>query len=412
MCRSSGNRSRRAAVVLGGACTFVAVVTTGVPPVSASAPVRPAQAFDFNGDGYADLAAGVQGEDIGSKTNAGAVNVIYGSTAGPTATGDQFWSQDSDGVPGVAEGDDAFREPESGDFNGDGYADLAVGVVGEKIGALHEAGAVNIFYGSAAGLTATGSRFLSQDSSGVPGVAEEIDEFGATLAAGDFNGDARDDLVIGSPGEDIGANTNNSGSVTVLYGAATGLGNSVVQAWSSESLGFAYGGLFGSGLAAGDVTGDGRDDLVVVGARELYVVRGGSAGLSAAAAQHLRNVDSVDGSMALADFDGDHHADVALGNSRYDLHDSGDNDECRIEFLCDGAVRVLRGGANGFTTSGQQLWHAEVRGVPSLRATPSAVRSQRGISPVTASPSWLCRRGRLTSVGARRSCSTGRLGQG
>ena len=66
---------------------FGAVLTTG----------------DFNGDGYADLAVGVPGEDVGSISDAGAVHVLYGSVSGLTSTWDQLWTQDSPGVPGVAQ---------------------------------------------------------------------------------------------------------------------------------------------------------------------------------------------------------------------------------------------------------------------------------------------------------------------
>jgi hypothetical protein len=63
---------------------------------------------DFNGDGFADLAIGVPGEDIGTLTNAGAVNILYGSAAGLTAAGNQLFSQATPGVEGVAEVDDRF----------------------------------------------------------------------------------------------------------------------------------------------------------------------------------------------------------------------------------------------------------------------------------------------------------------
>src|SRR5262245_36665004 len=84
---------------------------------------------DFNGDGYSDLAIGVPGEEVGGKKQAGAVNVIYGSATGLSAGGgdtgvppNQLWTQDSPGVLGVAEKEDAFGSAiAAGDFNGDGY---------------------------------------------------------------------------------------------------------------------------------------------------------------------------------------------------------------------------------------------------------------------------------------------------
>ena len=65
---------------------------------------------DFNGDGFPDLAIGVPNEDGGAVSNAGAVNVLYGSAGGLQATSpdDQFWNQDSPGVRDVAEANDQF----------------------------------------------------------------------------------------------------------------------------------------------------------------------------------------------------------------------------------------------------------------------------------------------------------------
>src|SRR3982751_2479118 len=83
---------------------------------------------DFNGDGYSDLAIGVPFESDGSKIEAGAVNVIYGGVGGLSAMGNQFWSQDSAGVTGSAHANDQFGSVlATGDFDGDGYSDLAIG---------------------------------------------------------------------------------------------------------------------------------------------------------------------------------------------------------------------------------------------------------------------------------------------
>jgi hypothetical protein len=77
----------------------------------------------------------VPGEDVGAVDNTGAVNVLYGSATGLQATSpdDQFWHQDSPEVRGMAESDDLFGSSlGAGDFNADGFADLAIGVVGEE----------------------------------------------------------------------------------------------------------------------------------------------------------------------------------------------------------------------------------------------------------------------------------------
>jgi hypothetical protein len=152
---------------------------------------------DFNGDGFDDLAIGVAGEDIvtpeGTILDAGAVNVIYGSSNGLSATSptpDQFLVQGFEDVSDVAEDSDFFSSSLSAaDFNGDGKDDLAIGVYFEDIvtpeGTIfNNAGAVNVIYGSSSGLSATTPRpdqFLVQGNADVDDAAEERDLFGFSL---------------------------------------------------------------------------------------------------------------------------------------------------------------------------------------------------------------------------------------
>src|SRR5690606_26188089 len=176
-------------------------------------------AGDFDGDGYDDLAAGVPFEDDGVAWDAGAVNVIYGSAAGLTATGSQLWTQESGDVPSASEETDRFGFAVAvGDFDGDGYDDLAVGVLGED----DNAGAAIVLFGAAAGLTAEESQFWMQGTGGLPGESELGDHFSSALAAGDFDGDGRDDLTVGVPYEDVGAEAD-AGAAHTIYGSAGGL---------------------------------------------------------------------------------------------------------------------------------------------------------------------------------------------
>jgi hypothetical protein len=193
---------------------------------------------DFNGDGRADLAVGVPRENVGTISDAGAVNVIYGGAGGLSATGNQLWSQDSAGVQGVAQSDNRFGwSLAAGDFNGDGRADLAVGVPGEDFaGSGPGTGAVNVLYGGAGGLSATGNQLWHQGTSGVLGAGAASDEFGWSLTAGDFNGDGRADLAAGVPGENVGA-ISDAGAVNVLYGGAGGLSATGNQLWHQNSAG-------------------------------------------------------------------------------------------------------------------------------------------------------------------------------
>jgi hypothetical protein len=100
----------------------------------------------------------------------------------------------------------------------------------EHIDLVGDAGAVNVLYGAWNGLTADFTQFWHQDI--LAGAAEEEDGFGRSLAAGDFNGDGRDDLAVGVPYEDIEA-VQDAGAVNVIYGFGSGLGASH-QFWHQD----------------------------------------------------------------------------------------------------------------------------------------------------------------------------------
>ena len=176
-------------LVLVGGLVTPTVTPVGVDSVSAAVP-RAAMPFDFDGDGHADLAVAIPWEDIRGKRDAGAVQVLYGSASGVTAR-DQVWHQGSKGIKNKLEKRDRFggAGPEpgdalaSGDFDADGYADLAIGVPYEDMGSIRDAGIVQVLYGSAKGLTAR-DQVWHQGKPGVPGSNERGDGFGHAVAAG------------------------------------------------------------------------------------------------------------------------------------------------------------------------------------------------------------------------------------
>ena len=336
---------------------------------------------DFNNDGFDDLALGVPGENVGNLFNAGAVNVIYGTNAGLSAAADQIWHQDSPGVEGVASGGDSFGATVvCGNFNVDQYDDLAIGVPGEDVGSMVDAGAVNILLGSNAGLTAAGNRIWHQDVVGVEGVAEAGDRFGAALATGDFNDDFADDLAVGVPGEDVGT-LPNGGSVNVLYGGGgSGLLTANNQIWNQdspsvfdtvdddESFGFA--------LASGDFDNDGFDDLAIgVPGEDLALGVGPMAG-NAADAGAVNLLNGSPGGLA-ADRDqfwsqnaleGEHESGDHFGNAfaSGDFNDDGFDDlavgvpgeDLGTESSA-GAVNVIYGSSTLLTSTGNQVWHQD-----------------------------------------------------
>ena len=135
---------------------------------------------DFNHDGFTDLAVGTP-QEAGA---AGAVNVLYGSADGLSGAGSRYLTQNTAGVASLPQGGDQFGWAlAAGDFDRDGVADLAVGVPGEDVGSIFGAGAVQVLYGSAGGLSGSGSQLFTQDTPGVGSSAENNDRFGLTLAA-------------------------------------------------------------------------------------------------------------------------------------------------------------------------------------------------------------------------------------
>ncbi|HEY2791831.1 MAG TPA: FG-GAP-like repeat-containing protein [Micromonosporaceae bacterium] len=256
---------------------------------------------DFNGDHLVDVAVGDPGENVA----AGAVDVLRGTSNGRmlTATGAQYWSQNSSGISGSAESGDNFGYAVAvGDFNGDHRSDLAAGVPFESLGSAHEAGMVNVIYGGSSGLNSTHNQGWDQNSSGVSGTSETNDNFGTSLAAGDFNGNGRTDLAIGVPDEAIGS-VSAAGQVNVLIGASGGLTASGSSAWTQSTAGIAGTAeaqdQFGAGLGVIRVRSASRDDLVVgspgegigsvFGAGTINLIPGSSAGLTATNSQSFND---------------------------------------------------------------------------------------------------------------------------
>jgi len=185
-------------------------------------------------------------EDTDGKTNNGTVNVIYGSAGGLTASGDEFLNQTITGEGTEVSGDQFGHSLAAGDFDDDGFVDLAVGAPFRDNHGKTDNGIVYVLYGSADGLTTSASDFFSQADT-----AESGDLFGWSLAAGDFDSNGWADLAVGVRGEDNGA-----GAVNVIYGSDSGLLRSTAEFWNQATDGIEgtaeSGDQFGYSLAAGN----------------------------------------------------------------------------------------------------------------------------------------------------------------
>ncbi|MER6912794.1 FG-GAP-like repeat-containing protein [Streptomyces sp. NPDC000594] len=197
---------------------------------------------DVNKDGYEDLVLGrpeerYQGDQPIDK--GGKVTWIPGSAQGPVVAKGRAFNQDSPGIPGAAEGLDQRRHGDRfgtgvtvGDINGDGYAEIVVGVPGEELDGRDEAGAVVVLRGTKSGPTGTGAQAFSQNTAGVPGTAEARDGFGGTAKVVDTNRDGRGELLVSAVGENWHA-----GSVWVFKPTATGATAKGSVAISQSTLG-------------------------------------------------------------------------------------------------------------------------------------------------------------------------------
>jgi hypothetical protein len=333
-----------------GTVWFATAVLAAAAPVSvavgapASATPRQVSAHhvaargDFDGDGKADLVAGAPG---GNR-----VRVIY-TKAKPGGSHAQWLdSPDADAL-------DFGATLAVGDFNGDGYADLAVGAPDYTGSDTVERGAVFIFDGGKHGLHYEGAVFKGPDD------FDDDNELGTSLAAGKVNQDRFADLAIGNPGPAGGGDS--SGSVLVLFGSASGL--SLTGAIGIGSAKPVEQGDFGTSVALGDVNGDGHTDLIVGEpggghlvpsssdmAGDIQVFYGTSAGLGP---KHqtffgspLGAAGSLGWALAAGKINHDKYTDIVAGAPAATVHGQ----------TLAGKVVVMFGGKHGLSAANRRVF--------------------------------------------------------
>lgn len=275
--------------VLAGGALVPAMTGTASAAVGGHAAVS-GLTGDFNGDGHVDLVASAPDATVDGAAGAGVVTVAFGSAAGAgVEQGDRAtFSQNTEGVGGEADAGDHFGFSVAvADFDGDGYDDLAAGVPGEDVEGEAEAGSVQILWGSADGIA--GSATLTDPAT------QNHQAHGRTLAAGDFNGDGRADLATGNTSPEAwlyaGGFTREGGN-----GGTYPLG--YLYTWNGEV----------TALTAGDVTGDGADDLLV-NHRSLYRSGAGDSGVLGLNPSPY-DLAARGYASAFGDFNGDGYTDV------------------------------------------------------------------------------------------------------
>jgi hypothetical protein len=217
---------------------------------------------DFNGDGYTDAVVGDPYAVVAGRAQAGQVVVMYGDADGRIGEGRRgFTRQGSGRVGGVPEDGDHFGQALSvADLDCDGYTDLVVGVYGEDVGSVVEAGMVQIVWGAAAGLgKGRQSRNLTAASFGMP--IEKSAHFGAAVDALEDDADGGIGvrnayaLAIGVPGGTVSGHAH-AGWVALQTGDGGGSSSSVVTQDSPGMPGAAEAGdAFGVSVAIGYLAG-------------------------------------------------------------------------------------------------------------------------------------------------------------
>ena len=258
-------------------------------------------AGDVNGDGLDDLIIADSSADPNDLSAAGESYVVFGSNSGFSASLNLSTLDGTNGfvINGVDTSDSSGTSVSgAGDINGDGTDDIIIGASGADPNGNSRAGETYVVFGSTSGFSASLNLSTLDGTNGfvINGIDENDNSGGSVSGAGDVNGDGIDDIIIGADFADPNDNSS-AGESYVVFGSNSGFSSSLDLSTLDGTNGFVINGIDEGDIsgdsvsAAGDVNGDGFDDLII-GAQganpfffsfrpgESYVVFGSNSGFS------------------------------------------------------------------------------------------------------------------------------------
>ncbi|MDY6938998.1 MAG: hypothetical protein SWY16_15165 [Cyanobacteriota bacterium] len=354
-------------------------------------------AGDVNGDGFDDMIIGATGGDPNGNDLAGESYVVFGQSGGFAASLNLSSLDGSNGF--VLNGIDASdfsggSVSSAGDVNGDGFDDMIIGADGADPNGNSDAGESYVVFGQSGGFAASLNLSSLDGSNGfVLNGIDAVDFSGRSVSrAGDVNGDGFDDMIIGATGGD--PNGDSAGESYVVFGQSGGFAASLNLSNLDGSNGFILNGIDAFDLSgrsvssAGDINGDGFDDIVIGAAfansngnnlaGESYVVFGQSGGFSSSV--NLSNLDGSNGFVLngidafdqsgfsvsnAGDVNGDGFDDMIIGANTADPNGNSAAGESYVVF---GAAFFATSGDNDLTLNANNNTLDALAGNDTIRA--------------------------------------------